>query len=141
VKLSLKKLVLPLTILLFCSLTKVWHTVPVDARDTHYWGFPFAFVGEGWHTSMSLQFFVLEMIADFAVYMLFCTLLVYLLQKLIPTVLSNKWVSRILWTVASLFLLAAGLIISTSQPVFHLMRPYDWVIKETGIGGMLIDIF
>ncbi len=64
-------ILIPVTIISFAVFTKWWFTVPVDAPDTMYWGFPFAFVGEGWHTSMSLQIFVMELIADLIFYFLF----------------------------------------------------------------------
>ena len=45
-----------------------WFALPIDGPDKFYWGFPFAFLGEGFHTSMSYQFFILELIADFIIY-------------------------------------------------------------------------
>ncbi len=61
------KLTLPLTIILMFFITKWWYAIPVDGPEKLYWGFPLAFMGEGFHTSMSLQFFGLAFLADFAV--------------------------------------------------------------------------
>ncbi|MFO0363023.1 MAG: hypothetical protein ACK500_14445 [Flavobacteriales bacterium] len=139
-KTLLIKAVLPLSIIAFCIITKSWHTTPVDARDTYDWGFPFVFVGEGWHTSMSLQLFILEMIADFAVYTLLCGGLVLILHRFMPAVFTSKWLPRSLWILAGLCLIAAVIIVSSSQPVFHLKRPYDWEIIETWIGRFMVSV-
>jgi hypothetical protein len=67
-KKQIVQLTLALTSISMYSVTKWWYTLPVDGPDKLYWGFPLAFMGEGFHTSMSLQFFVLEFLADFLVY-------------------------------------------------------------------------
>lgn len=50
------KLIIPLTVISFAIFTKWWYALPADAPDTMFHGFPFPFVCEGWHSSMTLQF-------------------------------------------------------------------------------------
>jgi hypothetical protein len=58
------KLIIPITIISFAFFTKWWYALPVDAPDTMYWGFPFAYIGDGWGSSMTLQIFLIEFISD-----------------------------------------------------------------------------
>ena len=58
-------LVLPLTIILFGTITKWRYVYVEDGPDDFLYGFPLAFICTGWHTSMSLQIFISEIIFDF----------------------------------------------------------------------------
>ena len=77
-------IILPLSIIFMFIVTKWWYAIPVDGSDKLFWGFPFAFMGEGFHTSMSLQFFVLEFLADFLVHFSIILLLVLAFTKWFP---------------------------------------------------------
>jgi len=65
------KLILPLTVISFATCNKWWYVFPVDAPDTMLTGFPFRYVGPDWHTSMSLQIFIMEFAIDILVYFTF----------------------------------------------------------------------
>ncbi|MCG9881340.1 MAG: hypothetical protein MH472_12140 [Bacteroidia bacterium] len=89
-------------------------------------------MGKGFHTSMSYQFFILEFIANFAIYFSFWVILSLSINKWIPNFKMPSIVSKTLLSLA--FLLYIGLIglISISNPIFHFKRPYEWKILETG---------
>lgn len=126
------KLILPLTVISFATITKWWYTLPVDAPDTLYGGFPFPFVGDGWHTSMSLQIFVLELFADFLIYFLFWFLAVFCVNKYLTKFRTHKIVTIGLWTVSGLIILGASYVASFPEHIFYFKRSYDMEIMETG---------
>ncbi|MEM6768710.1 MAG: hypothetical protein AAF655_27470, partial [Bacteroidota bacterium] len=55
------RLVIPLTIISFFLVTKWWFVAVEDAPDSWMYGFPFPYLCEGWHTSLSLQVFLKEL--------------------------------------------------------------------------------
>jgi hypothetical protein len=57
-----------------------------------------------------------------------------------PAVFTSKWLPRSLWILAGLCLIAAVIIVISSQPVFHFKRPYDWEIIETWIGRFMVSL-
>lgn len=126
------RFILPVTIVSFFLFTKWWYALPVDAPDKLYWGFPLAYVGEGFHTSLSLQFFAIEWVVDVSVYFLLWLAIFFLLKRLRPQFFIKKGVSVLVWSIAVVFLMGAGLVVWLSNPVFHLKRPYEWRVMETG---------
>ena len=128
----LLKRVVPLTIFSIALLTKWWHAIPLDGPDKFYWGFPLAFVGEGFHTSMSLQLFFLEFIFDVVFYFLSWLLFYFLMKRFGLQRALKNWITRTVWTLSILVILFSGLIVINSSPVFKWKRPYDWQVKSTG---------
>lgn len=123
---------MPATIISFLLFTKWWFALPVDGPDKLYWGFPFAFVGEGFHTSGSLQFFIFEWVADALIYFLFWLAIFFFLKSFKSQWVIKKTVVRFVWSLAIVFLMGAGVLVSISNPVFHFKRPYEWQVMETG---------
>ncbi len=75
------KIVVPLTVISFTLFTKWWSALPIDAPETTFIGFPFAYTGRGWHTSLSHQVFVVELIADITIYFSFWLLLIFCFDR------------------------------------------------------------
>jgi hypothetical protein len=112
--------------------TKWWYAVPVDGPDKYYWGFPLAFAGEGFHTSGSLQLFLLEFVVD-VVFHVVCLLSVFhLCLRLNIQPFKNKWVPRIAWVGAVLCIICAMTLLCVSNPVIHAKRPYLWEVRASG---------
>jgi hypothetical protein len=126
------KLMLPLTIISMFLITKWWFALPVDGPDKLYWGFPLPFLGQGFHTSMSFQFFVLEFVADFIVYFSGWVCFIYLISKRFSITNVSKLLIKTVWTMALLLAIGFIILVSTSNPVFQLKREYDWKILQTG---------
>jgi hypothetical protein len=126
------KFIMPLTIISFVVVTKWWYILPVDARQTFYWGFPFAFVCEGWQTSGALQFFLLEGLADILINFSFWFLLTYTLLRLSIIKRIPKLVSGILWSIAFFLIITGGIIIFNCYPTINLKRDYEWKIINSG---------
>lgn len=94
-KQSLIRLYLPITLLLFGTITKWWFGLAIDGKDVYFYGFPIIYKGEGFHTSLSTQFFLIALLIDF----LFYFLLIVTLGQLI----SRIWIIRISKNAAKLF--------------------------------------
>lgn len=132
-KKQLLKLVLPLSILLFFGVSKWWYAFPVDGPDTMYKGFPLVYVGEGWHTSGSIQFFLVEFIADFLIYVPVCSILAAAITRINPQFRFKKWMSIVLWSMVGLVLSAEIFLFSISNPAIKLHRSYELKVQETGV--------
>jgi hypothetical protein len=113
-------------------LTKWWFALPIDGPDKRYWGFPFPFLGEGFHSSMSIQFFMLEFVVDFIIYFLGWVCLFYLISKKFSITNLSKLLFMTVWSLALLLAIGFIILVSASNPVFHLKRKYDWKIMKTG---------
>lgn len=126
------KLALAMSFISMFLLTKWWFALPVDGPDNLYWGFPFAFMGEGFHNSMSYQFFILEFTANFATYFAFWVIVLLSINKWIPNFKIPSIVSKTIWSLALLLCIGFVGVVSISNPIFHFKRPYEWKILETG---------
>ena len=125
------RLIFPLSIISLGLFTKWWYVLPVHAPDTMMYGFPLAFLSEGWHTSMSLQIFVLEFIFDFLVYLLFWLMVIGLIQHYKALNIS-KYVTRILWILATLIIAFNFWVSSLPVQRFYLKRNWGMQVLVSG---------
>ena len=126
------RFILPTAIISFAAVTKWWYVLPVDARQTFYWGFPLAFMGEGWQTSGSLQFFVLEGLIDLVVHFFLWTLLAYAFVRSFKVKKIPLLVSGTLWSISFLLIIVGSIVVSISYPSITLRRGYEWTIIDSG---------
>jgi hypothetical protein len=126
------RIILPLTITTFGTITKWWYVLPEDAPDTMMAGFPLAFISEGWHTSMSLQIFFLEFLFDFIVYFLFWFLLIISIDKYLTRIKIAKLLTGILWTFSTLIIAIAFWIAGFPEHIFSIKRDWDMKVLVTG---------
>lgn len=126
------KIVIPLTIISFATLTKWWYTLPVDAPDTMFTGFPFPFVCNGWHTSLSLQIFVTEFLADLLTYFLFWFIVIFTINRFVVKFKNYKAITIGLWTLSGLIIAFATLLASNKDNLFFVKRPFKMEVMETG---------
>jgi hypothetical protein len=73
---------LPLTLISFTLITKWWYGIAIDAKDVFFYGFPLIHKCEGFHTSLSTQYFVFEMLVN---------LLTYFVISLAVTLIINRF--------------------------------------------------
>jgi hypothetical protein len=125
------KLVLPLTIISFGTVTK-WWDVKVDDYGETLKGFPFPFVCPGWHTSLSLQIFVLELIVDVFVYFAFWFSVTLIATKSLKSFQTSKSATIVLLTTSGLFMSGLILFAINRDNIYSTTRPFDIEIKETG---------
>lgn len=121
------KLALPLTIIIMAVFTKWWLVLPVDGGNTVMSGFPFPFIADGWHTSLSYQIFITEFLADFFIQLLLWTLILFLINKYLFIIKIPKFLNIITWGLA---IIISGLAVSiASMPDQIILLKRDWEIQ------------
>lgn len=126
------RLILPLTIISLGTFTKWWYVLPVDAPDTMMIGFPLAFASDGWHTSMSLQIFVLEFVFDFLIYFLFWLLCIFFIDKYLRRIKISEILTGLLWTLSTIIFAVSVFIASFPEQIFEIKRDWDRQVMVTG---------
>lgn len=106
--------------------------MPVDAPDTLLAGFPFPFVAEGWHTSMSLQFFILEFFVDLLAYFMLLYAVIYCINRYLVPIRPARIVTVIVWVLTTLVIGGAGFISSNPNHLFYVKRPFDMEVLDAG---------
>jgi hypothetical protein len=118
------QLVLPLTIILFFSVTK-WWCVAVDAPNTLLSGFPFPYTGEAWGSSMSFQYFFFEFLIDLAVYFAMVFTATYFVYRYLVPRPPHKVIFFSLYIIATLFVTMGILMISATDSFFYFYREFE----------------
>ncbi len=126
IKRNILTLVLPLTIILFGTITKWQYVYVEDGPDDFLYGFPLAVICSGWHSSMSLQIFVTELVFDFFIYFIFCFTVITLIDKFIKPIVIVKYFKFGLYAVATLTLLLYGLVFSNPDNKFEMKREFKY---------------
>lgn len=128
------RLVLPLTIISFALWTKWWmvYALQVEAPDIIMIGFPLAYAGDGWQTSMSLQIFFTELIIDLIAYFLFWCAVVFVLDKFIVKIQVSRIVGIVLQSIAVLFTMGLVLVGLRFENLYYLKRPFDMEVLDSG---------
>lgn len=126
-------LIVPLAIISFWCIGKWWYALPQDAPDTMYTGFPLIYSGAGWHTSLSYQIFIIELIIDILAYFVFWFLIVFLIKRFKKEFKVPKIITFGLWITTFILLIIQTVLLTVSDNVYHLKRPYPIQVLETGI--------
>ena len=124
--------VIPLTVISFATLTKWWYTLPIDAPQTFYSGFPLPYVGDGWGSSMTLQFFALEFILDLLFYFCCWLVLIYCFNRFVVKIKVFKTITILLYCFAVLLISGSALILFHKGNSIKLYRDHDMNVLETG---------
>lgn len=127
------RLIMPVTIISFWSIGKWWYALPEDAPDTMYTGFPFIYSGPGWHTSLSYQIFVAELIIDFLTYFVFWFLVAFSITRFKREFKVAKITAIGLWATAFILPINQTFLLIVSDNLYYLKRPYPIQILETGV--------
>ena len=132
---SLKELtykrIIPLTIISFSLVTKWWYVLPIDAPHSIMIGFPLAYSCEGWHTSMSEQYFILEFLIDLLFYFTVWFVLIYLIDRFIIKRKLNKIITIVLFGISGVSLLLTIFIVFNTDNIFYLKRNFEIKTIET----------
>ncbi|MGL1887236.1 MAG: hypothetical protein OCD76_12050 [Reichenbachiella sp.] len=127
--------IIPLTLISFALITKWWFVIPIDAPESVMKGFPLPFMCNGWHTSGSRQFFVLEFFIDIALYFTFWFVLFYSYLRFVSDIKVIKSVSKILQTISGIFVLLFVIanILLFGDDRYKLIRGFEFKTVESGI--------
>lgn len=125
-------LVLPFSIILFGTVT-YWRYVTVeDGPNEFLYGFPLAAICSGWHTSLSLQIFVSELVFNFLFYFIFMLLVIGLIDRYLKPIKLKKYIEIGLYAVAIVILLGYGFVFANPDHIFKIRRDFNY--KETRSG-------
>ena len=125
------KLVLPLTIISFTMVTKCWNVEAGEYKEILK-GFPLPYVCPGWHTSLSLQIFVFELIVDILFYFLFWFLTIIAIVKFVRPFRVPNPVVVALFAISGLFVIAMIVLAANPDNICTIIRPFEIKIIETG---------
>jgi hypothetical protein len=126
------KLAFPLSVISFAVITKWWYAMPVDAPETMFTGFPLAYSCRGWHTSLSLQVFVIEFLIDFLFYFLCWLIVLYVIDRFVRKLKANRIMTISLWSLSGIIICLAIWIAANKDNLFYFKRPFDMRVLETG---------
>lgn len=125
-----------LTIISFFLITKWWYVLVIDGTDEIMYGFPFIYTCRGFHTSLSSQYFLLELTIDFLLYFGFWLTFGYLFSKYLFPIKLNKTIRSILFMTCGLILLFQILMNSIGDNYFSYHREFEYTNFTSGV-----DIF
>ncbi|WP_127122329.1 hypothetical protein [Chryseotalea sanaruensis] len=126
------KLILPLTIISFTIFSKWWYVHIIDGSDEILTGFPLPYMCRGWHTSLSLQIFVLGLIIDLLTYFAFWFMLTFIIHQFIVKIKLNKTLTIFLLIISGFLSVVMILIGSNSDNIYTLHMDFESEIHETG---------
>lgn len=119
-------LVLPLTIILFGTITKWRYVYVEDGPDDFLYGFPLTSICSGWHTSMSLRIFVSELIFDFIIYFLFFSIIIFTIDRYIKPIIIHNFLKFGIYGLATITILLYGLVFANPDNIFELKRDFKY---------------
>ena len=126
------RLTLPLTFISFGIITKWWFGIAIDAKDVFLYGFPLIYKCEGFHTSLSTQYFLTEMIINLLTYFVFWLSITWTISKFwkinIP-----KLVSNVFWIGFGVLFLGFVFLSNDLDDKYLLKRDFDVKIFDSGI--------
>lgn len=126
------KLILPMTIISFFTITKWWYVDIVGEFDEILIGFPLPYVCKGWHTSLSLQIFISELLINLLAYFVFWSILIFIINRFVKKIRLHKTMTVILLSVSGFLLTAMVIAASNPDNMYTLKRDFDIEIMETG---------
>jgi hypothetical protein len=126
------QLILPLTIISLFTFTKWWF-VQIDNDGSDFLsGFPLPYLCVGWHTSLSLQIFVSELIINFISHFAFWFCLVFTVNRYLIPIKISKAATVILVSFSILTATFAMSFALNTDNVYTLTREFDIKVIETG---------
>lgn len=126
------KIVLPLTLILFSTITMWRFVLIVDGVSEILTGFPFPYICPGWHTSLSYQIFIGEFIIDFFIYFAFSFLIVFLVNRFIWNIKTNRKIVIALYVISGLLIADPIFLLGLSDHVYKIKSDFDTKTLETG---------
>jgi hypothetical protein len=126
------KLIIPLTILSFTTITKWWYVDIADAADDILIGFPLVYTCPCWHTSLCSQIFVMEFFIDILCYFLVWFAIVFCINRYLTKIKLFKSITITLYSLTLLITIASTLLVFNTDYVFQVKRDFNMKVLETG---------
>ncbi|CAM1371791.1 hypothetical protein [Tenacibaculum xiamenense] len=126
------RVILPISIILFGTISQWRYGLVLDGTYEFFVGFPFIQQCRGFHTSLSTQYFVMEMLLNFLAYF-FITLVFCLFIRKFYRIEISKKISNSFWIGFGVFLLFFMYLSLEMQDHFLIKRNFKVKITNTGI--------
>ena len=131
-KKNIFRLTLPLTLISFGIITKWSYGIALDAKDVFFYGFPTIYKCEGFHTSMSTQYFLTEMAMNFLTYFIFWLIVTLALNR-IWKINIPKRIAKIFWIGFGILFLGFAYMSNDLDDRYLIKRDFDVKIFDSGI--------
>lgn len=126
------RLTLPLTLISFGIITKWSYGIAIDAKNVFFYGFPMIYKCEGFHTSMSTQYFLTEMAFNLLTYFVFWLILTLVLNR-IWKINITKRIAKIFWIGFATLFLGFVYMSNDLDDRYLIKRDFDVKIFDGGI--------
>ncbi|MDO5979197.1 hypothetical protein [Flavivirga spongiicola] len=126
------RLILPLTLISFGLVTKWWFGIAIDAKDVFFEGFPLIYKCEGFHTSLSTQYFIFELFVNLMTYFLFWFVVTFLATRIWTINIPAKIV-KVFWIGYGLLFLGFVFLSIDLNDLYLKKRNFEVEIFDTGI--------
>lgn len=126
------RLTLSLTLISLGIITKWSYGIIVDGTDEFLYGFPLIYKCDGFHTSLSTQYFLTEMAVNLLTYFAFWLIITWVLNRFwnidIP-----KLISKIFWIGFGVLFFGFLYLSNDLDDQYELKRDFDVKIFDSGI--------
>ena len=126
------RLTLPLTLISFGVITKWWFGIVIDAKDVFFYGFPLIYKCEGFHTSLSTQYFLIEMTINFLTYFAFWLIITLTINRFLKVNIPIL-ISKIFWIGFGVLSLGFLYLSSDLDDRYLIKRDFEVKIFDSGI--------
>ena len=126
------RLTLPLTLISFGIITKWSYGIVVDGTDEFFYGFPLIHKCDGFHTSLSTQYFLTEMTVNLLTYFAFWLIVTWSLSRFWKIKIP-KLISKIFWIGFGVLFLGFVYLSNDLDDRYKIKRDFDIKIFDSGI--------
>lgn len=126
------RLVIPLAFILFFLITLKRYVSVIDGPLEYLYGFPLPYTCKGWHTSLSRQYFISEMLIDFIVYFIVSYIIIFLSGRFIEGIKKSNFLSIGLWIIC-IFIFFSIFILSSSNDTYYLNIWFSYKLIKSDI--------
>lgn len=131
----MKKLIfqftLPMTLISFGIITKWWFGFIVDGKDVFLYGFPLIYKSQGLHTSLSSQYFIVEMMINILVYFIYWFAMTLILNRFWEIKIP-KSIVKTFWIGFGVFLFGFLYFSNEFNDLYFIKRDFDIKIIDSG---------
>jgi hypothetical protein len=125
-------LAFPITIIIFILITKWWIVDVIDGTDGVMYGFPLIYKSPVFYTSITEQYFVMELIFDFIIYFIAVLGTIYFVNRYVIEIKLKKTVVWVIRSIAILLFCLELFMAVALEDDFLIKRDFDIETKQTG---------
>lgn len=127
------KIVIPMTLILFSTITMWRYVLIVDGGDEVLTGFPLPYICPGWHTSLSYQIFISGFLIDIVFYFFFCLFVVFVVNRFIWEIKTGRRIVIALYIISGLLILDPIFLLGLNNHVYKFKNDFDTKTLESGV--------